>query len=295
MTAESLARTVLLVTLALAGLAFGWVWLRALPPGSLRTGGRESATGFVTIFFDTLGIGCFATTTAIFRALRLVPDELIPGTLNVGHGIAAVLSAFIFIQLIPVDLLTLVLMVGAAGLGSWLGAGVVPRLSRPVLRQAMGSALLVAASIMVLTRLGLLPGGGDALGLAGTSLALAVLGNFLFGGLMTIGIGLYAPCLILISLLGMNPRSGFPIMMGSCAFLMPICGVRFIRSGQYHPRAAIGLTLGGIPALFIAAYLVKSLPLEWLRWGVIVVVVGTGVSLLRAGLRERVQVIAGSA
>jgi uncharacterized membrane protein YfcA len=247
---------------------------------------RESATGFVTVFFDTLGIGSFATTTTIFRAWHLVPDELIPGTLNVGHAFAGVLGAFIFIGLVPVASGTLLPMVVAAGLGAWLGSGLVARLPRYRIRLGMGAALLVAATVMLLTQLGWLPGGGEALGLHGGRWMVAVLGNFVLGSLMTLGIGLYAPCMIMVTLLGMSPLAAFPIMMGSCAFLQPISGTRFLREGRYHLSASVGLTLGGVPALLIAAYVVKSLPLTAVRWVVLGVVCVTGMTLLRAGRRE---------
>lgn len=131
-----------------------------------------------------------------------------------------------------------------------------------------------------------MPAGGDALGLTGGTLAFAVGANFMLGALMTLGIGLYAPCLILVSLLGLNPIAAFPIMMGSCAFLMPIGGMRFVRVGRYDLRAALGLALGGIPAVLLAALVVKSLPIVWLRWLVVVVVLYTATVMLSAALRK---------
>ena len=294
-------RMALLVALGVLGGYFTLVFLLGLSAarraGSpvatarIRPSLAELATGFVTVFFDTLGIGSFATTTAIFRAWRIVPDELIPGTLNVGHTIESVLSAFIFIEVVPVAAGTLLPMIAAAAIGAWLGSGVVAHLSRPRIRIGMGAALIVAASMMLMTQLGLLPAGADALGLDWPLLAIALAGNFVLGSLMTLGIGLYAPCMILVSVLGMNPKAAFPIMMGSCAGLMPMAAARFVRAGRYSPSAAVGLTLGGIPALFIAAYLVKSLPLGVIRWLVIVVVIYTALTLLRAGWKEirRVQ------
>jgi len=250
-----------------------------------------TVTGFVTNFFDTLGIGSFATTTSIFRQWRLVPDELIPGTLNVGHALPAVAQAFIFIRIVPVDARTLAMMIAAAVAGAWLGAGVVSRWPRRRVQLGMGVALLGAATIMAMTTLGLVPGGGSALALTGPRLLIGVSGNFLLGAMMTLGIGLYAPSMILVSMLGLNPTSAFPIMMGSCAFLMPVASVRFIRAGSFSPRGAIGLLLGGIPAVLIAAFIVKSLPLTAVRYLVIVVVLYTSVSLLRAARRERSIVI----
>jgi uncharacterized membrane protein YfcA len=151
----------------------------------------------------------------------------------------------------------------------------------------MGIALLVAATLMLMTQLNLFPGGGEALGVRGPKLAMAVAGNFLLGAVMTLGIGLYAPCMILVSMLGMNPTAAFPIMMGSCAFLMPIGSLRFIRERSYSLRVALGLAIGGVPGVLLAAYIVKSLPLYAVRWLVIVVVLYAAVTLLLSASYEK--------
>jgi uncharacterized membrane protein YfcA len=247
----------------------------------------QMGVGAITNFFDTLGIGSFATTTALFRWLRMVPDRIIPGTLNVGHTLPTITQAFIYTAVIPVDVLTLFSMIAAAVAGAWLGAGVVAKWSKRKVQIGMGVALLVAATLMLMTQLGLFPAGSDALGVRGAKLAIAVGGNFMLGALMTLGIGLYAPCMILVSLLGMNPRAAFPIMMGSCAFLMPIGSLRFIREQSYSLRAGLGLAIGGIPGVLIAAYIVKQMPLGAVRWLVIVVVVYTAITMLMSAFAER--------
>ncbi len=243
--------------------------------------------GFVTDFFDTLGIGSFAVTTSFFKFFKLVPDEKIPGTLNVGHTLPTVAEALIYTTVIGVDPLTMILLIAASVAGGWLGAGFVARWPRRYVQIGMGGALVAAAVLFIMTNLKLIPGGGDALGLSGTLLIFAMVANFCLGALMTIGIGLYAPCLILISLLGMNPRAAFPIMMGSCAFLMPVASARFIKFDAYQFKAAIGLTIGGLPGVLIAAFIVKSLPLEWVRWLVVVVVLYAAISMLRSAYIER--------
>jgi uncharacterized membrane protein YfcA len=285
----------LFVTLAALTAAYLAVWVRSVrraggrgPAGEgSRPGPRELLIGFVTNFFDTLGIGSFATTTSLFRILRAVPDERIPGTLNVGHTPPSVTQAFIYIAIVSVAMPTLASMIAAAVAGAWLGAGVVSRWSRARVQRGMGSALLAAAGLMLMTQFGLVPLGGEAVGLSGVRLAVAVGVNFVLGALMTLGIGLYAPCMILVSLLGMDPKVAFPIMMGSCAFLMPVGSVRFIREGRYALSAAVGLALGGLPAVLLAAYVVRSLPLGAVRWLVIVVVLYTAGALLRAAQRGR--------
>ena len=240
----------------------------------------QAAVGFVTAFFDTLGIGSFATTTAVYKLRGMVPVKLIPGTLNVGHALPTIAQAFIYTRIVPVDSTTLLLMIAAACLGSWVGAGLVVHWPRRTIQIGMGLALLGAAILMLMTQLNLFPGGGDTLDLAGVRLVIGLAGNFVLGVLMMLGIGLYAPCMILVSLLGMNPTAAFPIMMGSCAFLMPTSSVRFVRTRTYSAQAAIGLALGGFPAVLLAAYVVKSLPLGAVRWLVVIVVVYTAVNML---------------
>jgi len=249
--------------------------------------GTQVGIGALTNFFDTLGIGSFATTTAIFRVLRLVPDRVIPGTLNVGHTLPTVVQAYIYTKLVQVDMLTLFSLIAAAVLGAWLGAGIVSKWDRRRVQIGMGAALLGAAALMLMTQLKLFPGGGDALGVRGTRLAIGVGVNFALGALMSLGIGLYAPCMILISLLGMNPTAAFPIMMGSCAFLMPVGSLKFIRERSYAFRAAAGLAIGGIPGVLLAAFIVTSMPIYWVRWLVIVVVIYTAITMLAAGLRPQ--------
>jgi hypothetical protein len=128
----------------------------------------------------------YATTTSMFRLWRLVPDEVIPGTLNVGHTLPTVVQALIYITIVEVEFETLLLM----------------------------------------------------------------------------------------------------IMMGSCAFLMPVASMQFIRKRKYDLRAALGLAIGGMPAVVLAAALVWSLPLNYIRWLVVIVVIYAAASLLRASVVE---------
>ena len=283
-------KTILLATLLIITAAYSLLWVvearRRRTPGKATPTPTGVGIGFITNFFDTLGIGSFATTTTLYRLLGLVRDENIPGTLNVGHTWPTIFQALIYVTIVEVDFRTLVLLIVAAVVGSWLGASVVAGWPRRNIQIGMGLALLVAAGLMVMSALGLAVPAGTSLALTGTKLQVGIAINFLLGALMTLGIGLYAPCLIMISLLGMDPKAAFPIMMGSCAFLMPVCSVKFIRKEKYDLRAALGLALGGIPAVLIAALIVKSLPIQYVRWLVVVVVVYTSTTMLRSAAAE---------
>jgi uncharacterized membrane protein YfcA len=248
---------------------------------------KTGAIGFVGNFFDTLGIGSFATETAMFKFFKQSEDRLIPGTLNVANAIPTIAQAIIFIQIIEVEPVTLVLMITASGMGAWLGAGIVSHFSEQKVRITMGIGLLTAAGFMIASKLGWISGEGNAIGLEGGLLAFAVAVNFVLGALMTAGIGLYAPCMAMIFALGMSPAVAFPIMMGSCAFLMPVASLKFIKEGAYNRRASLVISLTGTIAVLIAAFIVKSLPMDILRWVVIAVIIYTATVMLRAALNGR--------
>jgi uncharacterized membrane protein YfcA len=290
------AKLILLAALVVLTMGYLAIWFvvarRKRAAGShgahetVAPNARHLGIGFVTNFFDTLGIGSFATTTASYKFWKLVPDQQIPGTLNVGHTINAVIQALVFIVAVAVEFQTLILMIAAACAGAWLGAGVVAGFSRRKVQIGMGTALL-GASVIVLAQLFNLAPGGEALALSGTRLALGVGGNFILGALMTLGVGLYAPCMVLVSILGMNPTAAFPIMMGSCAFLMPVASIQFIRRDAYNLRAAIGLALGGPLAVLLAIWLVTSLPTPMVRVLVFIVIIYTSLTMLRSAASER--------
>jgi uncharacterized membrane protein YfcA len=286
-----LARTALIALLALLGAVFVVLAGRAVrrearAGNAARPTARHLVVGAMTDFFDTLGIGSFATTTTAFRLGRLVDDRVLPGTMNVGHALPTVVQAVIYISIIRIDMTTLMVMIGASIVGSVLGAGVVSAWPRRTVRFGVGAALVVAAALMLASSIGALPKGGDALALAGPLLWIGAFGNLVLGALMTAGVGLYGPCMILVSVLGMSPAAAFPIMMGSCAFLMLAASTRFVERRAYDPRAALGLALGGVPGVLLAAFVVRSLPLAMLRWLVVVVAAYTAVTLVVAAVRD---------
>jgi len=243
--------------------------------------------GAITNFLDTLGIGSFATTTAWLRFRKLIPDSFLPPTLNAGHALPTVVQGFIFIKLIEVDPKLLVACIVAAVAGSVLGAPIVVRLPQRSIQAAMGVALVIAAALYVAKNLAWIPDHPGGLSLSGTMFAVAVAGHFVLGALMSLGIGLYAPSLMLLSFLGLDTRAVFPIMAGACAFLMPISGVPFVMSKRIDVRVVLGIAIGGIPAVLLAALLVWKLPINELRWIVAAVVLYTGVTLLYAAARGK--------
>lgn len=301
----------LLAALSAIAIYFTAVLLRtAHRRGQLAPKIEAVGLGAVTNFFDTLGIGSFAPTTAYMKLRKMAPDSYFPAILNAGHALPTVTQALIFIAAVQVDPWLLLACIVASCLGAFIGAPIVQGSPIRLVQGVVGAALLVAATLFALTNLdagfpGLhlemagttlidipayqsstkfLPAGGDARTLPTALFIVAVAAHFVMGVLMMFGIGLYAPSLITLSLLGLNPVAAFPIMMGSCAFLMPTSSVRFVRSERIDLRIVLGLALGGIPAVLVAALIVRSMDLVTLRWLVVVVVIYAAVLLLRSAL-----------
>ncbi|MBK6349521.1 MAG: TSUP family transporter [Proteobacteria bacterium] len=267
----SLVAKLVLVAGLVMPVLFTFAWRRieranvaaGLPPATQPPTGDWLAIGFVANFFDTLGIGSFATTTAYVKFRNLVRDEHLPGTLNVGHALPTIAQAIIFTTAIAVAPLTLISMVAAAVAGGYFGTGIVSKLPRRSIQLGMGIALLIAAAIFVMKVTGVMPPDGNALGLTGGVLVFAIVVNFLLGALMQLGIGLYAPC------------------------LTPVSSLKFIRQRKYDKRLGIGLAVGGIPGVLLAAFVVKSLPMQWLYWLVVVVVLYAAILMLRSALQPQ--------
>ena len=287
-----MTKQLLFLALGLCTLLFVGVWIAQLRRSHSLSwpSPRDCVVGLITLFLDTLGIGAFATTTAFFKLWHLVEDEDIPGTLNIGITLPSVAEGLIYMSVVEVEIKTLTLMIVAATVGAWFGAGIVSRWPRRKIQVGMGITLLITACFLLMTLFHLLPAGGELLGLQGWRLAAAFAANLLLGALMTLGIGFFAPCMMVVYLLGMSPRAAFPIMMGSCAFLGTVGSIRFIQQKRYRWKSAIGMTLGGIPGVLLAAYLVRSLPLGPLRWLVFVVMVYTALRMLSSAMNERNKV-----
>jgi uncharacterized membrane protein YfcA len=288
------ARVLLYAALVLVNIAFIATWIATAKRRRLR--GRPSvsdvAIGFVTCFLDTLGIGSYAQITALFKLRGDPADELIPGTLNVGNSLPVFFSTLLFVVAVTVDPVLLACMVASAGAGAWLGAGVVSRMPRRSIQLFMGTALLIAACFFAMTNLGVLPAAGTSMGLAGWRFAVAVAANFVLGALMCVGIGNYAPSMVLLSLLGMHPIAAYPIMIGSDGILIPVASLGFFKSGRFAHRAALGLAGGGVVGALCAFPLVNAISshIALMRWLVMIVIIYAAISMLRSARLSSVRV-----
>lgn len=259
-------------------------------PGNLII---SAVIGAVTNFFDTLGIGSFAPTTLAFKTTKTVDIGIVPGTLNVAHTIPVVYMAWEYIGTVPIDALTLYLLIGASVVGAWLGAGIVAKFNKRTIIGVVGFALVIVALIMFLRT----PASGAifgletgvirwnvaeeaATGLTGIGLVIGVVGFFILGALMTAGVGLYSPAMALVFLLGLGSGAAFPIMMGACAFLMSVAGIKFVREGKYARKQSAVIAIAGIPGVWLAINVFTGLSVVMLTYLVVVVVTITGIMMI---------------
>ena len=280
------ARVVLYTVLVIVNVAAIIAWILVSKRRQLheRATWADGVIGYVANFLDTLGIGSYAQITALFKLRGRPADELIPGTLNVGSSVPAFLGSLLFFGAIAVEPVLLASMVISSGIGAWVGAGLVSRMPRRGIQIFMGVALLIAAGFFAMTALGVFPPSGTAMGLSGWRFAVAVLANFVFGALMCIGIGNYAPSMVLLGVLGMHPIAAYPIMIGSDGVLIPVATLGFLRSGRFSHGCALGLTLGGLLGTLCAFPLVNLIAehLTLMRWFVVIVIIYAAVSMLRS-------------
>jgi len=279
----------LLVPIVLATLTFAAVLLKSAIVKRAKPTWESIGLGAVVSFFDTLGIGCFAPSTAWFKFRKLVPDRLIPPTLVVGLTITAVVESIIFLLKlgVKVDPVLLAGCIIACTAGGWIGASLVHRTRVWVVQMVVAVGLLLAAIAYGMTNLHMFPGGGMASSLPIALTVIAITANFGIGVLLNYGVGNYAPTLVMLSLMGMDPRLCFPVMAGAAALMGATAGIRHINTGHIDLRVVLGLTIGGIPAVLVAAYIVVTMPLEILRWLVLVVVLYAAAIMFQAAMLGR--------
>ncbi|MBN2897667.1 MAG: sulfite exporter TauE/SafE family protein [Clostridia bacterium] len=242
------------------------------------------AIGAVVNFFDTLGVGSFAPSAAIFKFTKMVDDKQIPGTLNVANCLPVIAEAFIFITVVKVDTTTLVAILVSCSLGAYIGAGLVSKLPKVKVQLSMAVALLLVATIMICKMTGLMPPGGDAVGLTGIKLVIGCIGAFIAGITQCFGVGCFAPIMALVFTLGMSPLVAFPIMMGSAAFLQPVASIKFVKEGAFNRHLSMAFNIFGVVGVLLAAFLVKSMSVDTLNKLVVAVVFITSVSMLRSAV-----------
>lgn len=225
-----------------------------------------AVSSFLLYFFSTFGISDFAIGTVLYRKLKWVSDELLPGTLNTECVIPIAVMAFVYISSIEVDTVTLLVSIGAQMLGAYLGPRYVTQLRVEVIKRCIAAGLVLAASLILMSKWGLFPGGGEATGLTGGKLVLLGMLSFVYGGLNNVSIGSYPLTMGTAYALGLSPAVIFPIMMGACTFSVSVGSMEFIRLKRYSRKITLFASTIGSCGVLTAALLVTNLNISMLQW-----------------------------
>ncbi len=243
-----------------------------------------------TIFFlSAFGISDFAMSTILYRKMKILTDRILPGTLNTQCVIPVAAMALAFISVIEVDVVTLSTCIIAQVMGAYLGPRFITKFSATTIRIYIGFGLIIATSFILAGKFHLIPGGGSAIELSNTKLIIAAICLFIFGALNNVGIGSYAPTMITIYALGMNPAVAFPIMMGASAFSIPIGSMQFIKYNQYSKKITLFAATFGLFGVLIGVYLVKKLDVSMLQWVVAAILLYSGLSMLFTEIKTAKQ------
>lgn len=242
--------------------------------------------GLPTGFLDVLGVGSFVTSTLLLTKTKQVDDKYLPGVLNVAFALPGTLEAIFFIDNISVDPTTLFLLTISGIMGSFLCSIFVAKLCRRKIRFILGIALFISAIFILINQLNLIKIGGDKFILRGVDLIIGIIGMFIFGAGMCLGVGLFAPGMVLLYLLGMSPIAVLPILMGSSAFIMLTSGYNFMRKKAYEIKNSTSLTLGYSIGVLISSFMVININTAILKWILLIVILYTSITLIKPALKE---------
>lgn len=245
--------------------------------------------GLTTDLLDTLGIGSFATTATLLKATKLIKDDSkLPGTMNAVHVIPVLVQSLCFILVVKVEPLTLVSMATAYFIGALVGTRLTKNWHTPTIQKILGTLLIIAALISAY-RMWTNPGTDileSAHGLSGLWLLLGILFNIIIGILMTMGLGNYAPELIFFSLMGLSPAVAMPVMMLDAAMIMLGSTIQFMKNDRINWDGYAGMVVGGVIGVLIAVAFLSSLNLNSLKTLVIIIVLFTGITLIRSSIKS---------
>lgn len=277
----------ILVPIALAMAAYVLILVRAAIARKAWPRPEAIGLGAVVNFFDTFGIGSFAQTTAWLKFRKLVPDRLIPPTMIAGLTPPAMVESIIFLVLLGVKVDPALLFGGAiaTGVGGIVGAPLVVRAKAWIVQMTVAIGLVLAGIAFVLAIAGAMPVGGTASSLPLGLTIIAIGLSFVLGLLANFGVGNYAPTLAILSLMGMDPHYCFPIMASGASLMGAASSMKFVKVPDMDLGIVVGLTLGGIPAVLVAALIVKQMDVDVLRYVITLVVFYTAIVMGRAAIK----------
>jgi len=234
----------------------------------------------IIFFLSSIGVSDFAVSTVFYRKAKLITDKLLPGTLNTQCVIPVAAMALTFISTIKVDTLTLSICIISQVIGAYFGSRFISKLSLKSIRKLIGTGLIIATTFIIASKLSLIPSGGTAFALSPIKLAIAAMLLSIFGALNNMGIGSYAPTMVTVYALGMDPVAAFPIIMGASTFSIPIGSIQFIKRKEYSRKITLFAATFGLLGVLVGVCFIRKLDISMLQWLIAAILLYSGTSML---------------
>lgn len=222
-------------------------------------------SGVVAFISDALGMGSFAVNIALAELLGTFHDEELPAMNNGAQVIPGVFESIFFMQLIDVDLTTLITLVAGTCLGGLIGGNVVSRLGKQSIRLAMMCCFTLIIALLLCRQFHIFPIGGELIALHSGKLVMGFVGMVVCGMLTSVGIGLFVMVQAVLFLLGVSPMVAFPIMTTAGAMQQPLTTLAFLKHDKIPLKKTLILSLGGCVGVFLALILFNHLTISWLH------------------------------
>lgn len=226
---------------------------------------KLTSSGIIAFIADTLGVGSFSINIAFAKLFNTFPDEELPAMSNAAQVMPGVIESFFFMNLIDVDLNTLLTLVSGACIGGLIGGTIVSRLSKQSIRLGMMFCFIVIISILICHQFRLIPIGGELIALQGGRLMIGFIAMIICGALTSVGIGLFVMVQAVLFLLNVSPLVAFPIMTTAGAMQQPLTTLVFLQQNKVPIKKTLILSLSGCIGVLITLPLFTHLTVTWLH------------------------------
>lgn len=223
------------------------------------------SSGVLAFISDTIGVGSFAVNIALAKLLGTFHDDELPAMTNGAQVLPGMLESLFFIQIMAIDLTTLITLVAGTCLGGLIGGSIISRLSKQSIRFAMIACFILILSLLLAEQLHLTPIGGHLTELRGSKLIIGFLAMIVCGSLTSAGIGLFAMIQGALFLMNVSPAVAFPIMTTAGAMQQPLTTFIFLQQNKIPLKKTLILALAGCIGVFIALPIVSHLNASWLH------------------------------
>ncbi|NBX84934.1 MAG: sulfite exporter TauE/SafE family protein [Gammaproteobacteria bacterium] len=245
------------------------------------------ASGFLAFVADCIGVGSFAVNIALAKFLNTFSDEELPPMVNGAQIVPGALEAIFFMQLINVDMTTLIVLVLGTCIGGILGGHVVSKLSKQAIRFSMMICFSFIICLIISKQLNLMPVGGNLTALTSWKLLIGFFAMLVCGALTSVGIGLFAMVQGVLFLLNVSPAVAFPIMTTAGAMQQPLTTLVFLKQKKIPLKRTFFVSLGGCLGVLAILPIFKWFTTTWLHNLLITILFYNLISIGKAFIQQR--------